>query len=125
KKKQEKIEAKNKADSLVYQTEKMLSDLKDKIDEDDETKIKREVENVKAALESDDVDKIQKATDDLTKVFYDISSKLYQANAQTDPGEQGFAGTGPHTDQAGPSKNKDDEKVVDADYKVVDDDDKN
>jgi len=60
KKKKEKIEAKNKADSLIYQTEKMLSDLKDKISKDDEDKIKREVENVKAALESDDTDRIQK-----------------------------------------------------------------
>ncbi|MGI6235846.1 MAG: molecular chaperone DnaK, partial [Christensenellales bacterium] len=122
KKKQEKIEAKNKADSLVYQTEKMMSDLKDKIDKDDEEKIKKEVENVKAALESYDVEKIQKATDDLTKVFYDISSKLYQADAQANPDQQGFAGAGSSTDQAGPSENKSDEKVVDADYKVVDDD---
>lgn len=120
--KQEKIEVTNKADSLVYQTEKMLSDLKDKIDKADEDKIKKEVENVKAALESDDIEKIQKATDDLTKVFYDVSSKLYQANAQANPGEQGFEGANPNTDQAGPSKNESDEKVVDADYKVMDDD---
>jgi len=121
KKKKEKIEVKNKADSLVYQTEKMLSDLKDKISKDDEAKIKKEVENVKAALESDDTEKIQKATDDLTKVFYDISSKLYQNNAQANPENQGFAGTNPNTEQASSSQNKD-EKVVDADYKVVDDD---
>ncbi len=123
KKKQEKIEARNKADSMVYQTEKMLSDLKDKIDKNDEDMIKKEVEKVKAALEQDDVEKIEKATDDLTKVFYDISSKLYKADAQEDPGkQQGFTGTGPGPDQAGPSKDKNDEEVVDADYKVVDDD---
>ncbi|NLZ53984.1 MAG: molecular chaperone DnaK [Thermoanaerobacteraceae bacterium] len=120
-KKKEKIEARNKADSLVYQTEKMLSDLKDKIDKDDEAKIKKEIENVKAALESDDTEKIQKATDDLTKVFYDISSKLYQNSAQGNPENQGFTGTNPNTEQAGSSQNND-EKVVDADYKVVDDD---
>jgi molecular chaperone DnaK len=121
KKKQEKIEVKNKADSLVYQTEKMLSDLKDKINKDDEEKVKKEVENVKAALESDEVEKIEKATDDLTKVFYDISSKLYQANAQANPDQQGFAGAHPSSDQADHSENINDEKVVDADYKVVDD----
>jgi len=121
KKKKEKIEAKNKADSLIYQTEKMLSDLKDKISKDDEDKIKREVENVKAALESDDTDRIQKATDDLTKVFYDISSRLYQQSAQANPGDQNFSGTGSSAEQAGSSHSKD-EKVVDADYKVVDDD---
>jgi molecular chaperone DnaK len=121
KKKKEKIEAKNKADSLIYQTEKMLSDLKDKISKDDEDKIKREVENVKAALESDDTDRIQKATDDLTKVFYDISSRLYQQSAQANPGDQNFSGTDSSAEQAGSSHSKD-EKVVDADYKVVDDD---
>ncbi|HQA60252.1 MAG: molecular chaperone DnaK [Tepidanaerobacteraceae bacterium] len=121
KKKKEKIEAKNKADSLIYQTEKMLSDLKDKISKDDEDKIKREVENVKAALESDDTDRIQKATDDLTKVFYDISSRLYQQSAQANPGDQNFSGTDSSAEQAGSSNSKD-EKVVDADYKVVDDD---
>jgi len=121
KKKKEKIETKNKADSLVYQTEKMLSDLKDKISEDDKAKIKKEVENVKAALESDDTERIQKATDDLTKVFYDISSKLYQNNAQGNPENQGSTGTNPNTEQSGSTQNKD-EKVVDADYKVVDDD---
>ena len=121
KKKKEKIEAKNKADSLIYQTEKMLSDLKDKISKDDEDKIKKEVENVKAALESDDTDRIQKATDDLTKVFYDISSRLYQQSAQANPGDQNFSGTDSSAEQAGSSNSKD-EKVVDADYKVVDDD---
>ena len=60
KKKQEKIEARNKADSLVYQSEKMLSDLKDKINKDDEDKVRKEIDNVKAALESDDTEKLQK-----------------------------------------------------------------
>lgn len=123
-KKKEKIEAKNKADSLIYQTEKMLADLKDKISKDDEDRIKKEVENVKAAIQSDDTEKIQKATDDLTKVFYDISSRLYQQSAQANPGNQSFTGTNPNTEQAGTSQNKD-EKVVDADYKVVDDEDNN
>ncbi|MCG1012702.1 molecular chaperone DnaK [Tepidanaerobacter sp. GT38] len=122
-KKKEKVEAKNKADSLIYQTEKMLADLKDKISPDDEAKIKKELENVKAAIQSDDAERIQKATDDLTKVFYDISSRLYQQNAQAYSQNQGFTGNS-SAEQAGPSQNKD-EKVVDADYKVVDDEDKN
>lgn len=114
KKKQEKIEARNKADSLVYQSEKMLSDLKDKINKDDEDKVRKEIDNVKAALESDDTEKITKATDDLTKVFYDISSKLYQANAQQNP----------NTDQTATESNTNDEEVVDADFKVMDDEKK-
>lgn len=114
KKKQEKIEARNKADSLVYQSEKMLSDLKDKINKDDEDKVRKEIDNVKAALESDDTEKITKATDDLTKVFYDISSKLYQATAQQNP----------NTDQTATESNTNDEEVVDADFKVMDDEKK-
>ncbi|HHX23762.1 MAG TPA: molecular chaperone DnaK [Thermoanaerobacterales bacterium] len=114
KKKQEKIEARNKADSLVYQSEKMLSDLKDKINKDDEDKVRKEIDNVKAALESDDTEKITKATDDLTKVFYDISSKLYQANAQQNP----------NNDQTATESNTNDEEVVDADFKVMDDEKK-
>ena len=114
KKKQEKIEARNKADSLVYQSEKMLSDLKDKINKDDEDKVRKEIDNLKAALESDDTEKITKATDDLTKVFYDISSKLYQANAQQNP----------NNDQTATESNTNDEEVVDADFKVMDDEKK-
>ncbi|MGI6485092.1 MAG: molecular chaperone DnaK [Tepidanaerobacteraceae bacterium] len=124
KKKKEKIEAKNKADSLIYQSEKMLNDLKDKISQDDAQKVRQEVDNVKKALETDDIDAINNATDNLTKVFYDISSKLYQSadqagqNANQDFNQQQTAG------QTGQSKNEKDEKVVDADYKVMDDDKK-
>jgi len=99
----------------------MLADLKDKISKDDEDKIKKELENVKAAIASDDTERIQRATDDLTKVFYEISSRLYQQGAQANPGNQNFTGTNPNAGQTGSSQSKD-EKVVDADYKVVDDD---
>ena len=64
---------------MVYQSEKMLKDLKDKISKEDEEKVKDEIEKVKKALETDDVEKIKQANDSLTKVFYDISSKLYQS----------------------------------------------
>jgi molecular chaperone DnaK len=120
KKKKELIETKNQADSMVYQFEKMLKDLKDKISKEDEEKVKDEIEKVKKALETDDVEKIKQANDSLTKVFYDISSKLYQSaeGAQgADPGTE----AGPETGNTATEDNKD-EKVVDADYKVVDDD---
>lgn len=132
KKKKEKIEARNHADSLVYQSEKMLEDLKDKVTQEDADKVKKEIENVRKSLESDDVENIKKATDDLTKVFYDISSKLYQSAGQGASG-QGNPGAGPNFGPgagAGPfnggsaNETKKDEKVVDADYKVMDDDDK-
>lgn len=115
--KKEKIEVKNQADSLVYQSEKMLSDLKDKIDSGDEEKVKAEIEKVKAAVGTDDIDKIKEATDALTKVFYDISSKLYQSTGQGP--EAGGPGFDPGEGTAGGDS---DEKVVDAEYKVMDDD---
>ncbi|HHW01537.1 MAG TPA: molecular chaperone DnaK [Thermoanaerobacterales bacterium] len=131
KKKKEKIEAKNHADSLIYQSEKMLGDLKDKISQEDADKVKKEIENVRKALDSDDVEKIKKATDDLTKVFYDISSRLYQSagqgNTGAGPNFNPGAGANPFgggASQENRNENKKDEKVVDADYKVMDDDDK-
>jgi molecular chaperone DnaK len=75
-KRKEKAEAKNKADSLIYQAEKTLKDLGDKVDKAQADKVKSEIEKVKKAIEKDDVEEIKKATDDLTKAFYDISSKI-------------------------------------------------
>ncbi len=120
KKKKELIETKNQADSMVYQSEKMLKDLKDKISKEDEEKVKDEIEKVKKALETDDVEKIKQANDNLTKVFYDISSKLYQS-AEGAQGANPGTGAGPEAGNTATEDNKD-EKVVDADYKVVDDD---
>lgn len=116
KKKKEEIEAKNQADSLIYQSEKMLNDLKDKISEDDAAKVNAEIDNLKKALESDNVEEIKEKTDSLTKVFYDISSKLYESADQANP-EAG-------AEQQESSGQNADDKTVDADYKVMDDDDK-
>jgi len=124
KKKKEAIEIKNKADSLVYQSEKMLSDLKDKLSQEDADKIKKEIDNVKKALEGNDTESIRKATDDLTKVFYDISSRLYQATGQQNPGGQPNFDSGVGGANSGTKSAKKDDDVVDADYRVVDDDKK-
>ncbi|MGE5678324.1 MAG: Hsp70 family protein, partial [Pseudomonadota bacterium] len=106
KKKKEEVETRNNADSLVYQTEKNLKDLEGKISSEDKAKIEAELHNVKEALKGTDTEAIKAATEELTKVFYDISSKIYQANA----GQQGPGGAQPH-----------DDNTVDADYKVEDD----
>jgi molecular chaperone DnaK len=119
KKKKEMIEAKNQADSLIYQSEKMLDDLKDKVSQENAQKVKQEIDNVKKALKLDDIEAIKKATDDLTKVFYDISSKLYQSTDQADPNSQQAK---QEAGQAGSFDSEKDEKVVDADYKVMNDD---
>lgn len=106
KKKKEEVETRNNADSLVYQTEKNLKDLEGKISSEDKAKIEAELHNVKEALKGTDTEAIKAATEELTKVFYDISSRIYQANA----GQQGPGGAQPH-----------DDNTVDADYKVEDD----
>ncbi len=126
KKRKEEIEIRNNADSMVYQSEKTLKDLGDKLGSDDKAKIETEINNVKEALKGTDNDKIKTATEALTQAFYDISSKIYQQNpgaaggpnpgAGFDGGAGGFGG-GP---DAGPGAGQD--NVYDADYKVVDDD---
>lgn len=105
KKKKEAIEVRNNGDSLVYQTEKALKDLEGKISADEKSKVTNKLEALKKSLESDDVEDIKKKTDDLQEEFYAISQKLYE---QT----QGSEGSAPQDD------------VVDADYEVVDEDDK-
>ncbi|HQA47857.1 MAG TPA: molecular chaperone DnaK [Bacillota bacterium] len=113
KKLKEKVEVRNNADSLVYQTEKTLKDMGDKVDGPDRERIEAELKKVKDALEKDDTDAIKSATEDLTKVFYEVSAKLYQqAGAAGGPGDAAQGGQDAKADN-----------VVDADYKVVDDED--
>ena len=105
KKKKESIEIRNNADSMIYQTEKTLKDLEDKISEDEKTKVKNKLEELKGVLDSDDTEKIKAKTEELTQEFYSISQKMYE---QTE--NQG----------AGADEQNDDD-VVDADYEVMDD----
>lgn len=119
KKRKEEVEIRNNADSMVYQSEKTLKDLGDKLSADDKAKVEAEINKVKDALKGTDTEAIKKATEALTQAFYDISAKIYQQNS----GAQGAgfnpgAGANPGS-AAGGSDN-----VYDADYKVVDDDDK-
>lgn len=110
KKKKEEVEIRNQADSLVYQTEKSMQELGDKLSLEDKMKIEGELNNLKEALKGTDNDKIKSATEELTKVFYDISSKVYQATGgQPSPEGQDFAGT------------QNDDGTINADYKVDED----
>ncbi len=120
KKRKEEIDVRNNADSLVYQSEKTLKDLGDKVSAEDKAKIEDCSNKVKETLKGTDTEAIKKATEELQQAFYDISSKIYQqAGAQgapgADPNGAGFGG------QQGQPDGTDD-NVVDADYKVVDDD---
>ncbi|GLC32240.1 molecular chaperone DnaK [Clostridium omnivorum] len=117
KKRKESIEVKNNADQIVYQTEKALTDLGDKVSAEDKAKIEEKVTAIKAVKDGNDLEAIKKATEELTQLFYSISSKLYQQ----DPGAQG-AGFNPG-DMGGNAGNAGahDDNVVDADFKVEDD----
>jgi len=108
----EAVETRNAADQMVYQAEKTLGEMGDKIPADDKSKVQAGIDNLKEKLKGDDTAAIKAATDELTQAFYAVSEKLYQqANPQGDPnmGGQGAA------DQGG-------QQYYDADYKVVDDD---
>ena len=86
KKKKEEIEVRNNAESLVYNSQKTLDDLGDKISGEEKAKVETEIEATKKALEGNDTDAIKQASEKLTTVFYDISQKLYsqqQAQANT------------------------------------------
>ena len=124
KKRKEEIEVRNNAESLVYNCQKTINDLGDKISGEEKAKAETEIDNVKKALEGTDVEAIKSATEKLTQIFYSISEKLY-SSAQG-AANNGANATGseagnndnsePHTDNNG--------NVYDADYKVDEDDKK-
>ena len=116
KKKKDEIEARNEAESLMYNCQKTVDELGDKISGEEKAKATEEIENVKKALEGSDIDKIKEATEKLKQAFYAMSEKLYaQANPNGAAGAGANAGTGagPQTDANG--------NVYNADYKVEDD----
>lgn len=115
KKRKEEVDVRNQADSIIYQAEKTLKDLGDKVGETEKEQINQASEELKKALDGKDLDDIKQKIEDLTKVVYELSSKLYQqAGAQQDAGTEGAGGTG----DSGTGE------TVDADYKVKDDDQK-
>ncbi len=113
KKRKEEVETRNAAESMVFQCEKAMTDLGDKISEDEKAEITAEIDKVKEALKGTDTEAIKAASEGLTQKFYQISEKMYQ---QANPnGAQGFD---PSQAQQGAP---DGEDVYDANYREVDD----
>lgn len=116
KKKQELIEARNQADSLVYTTEKSLSEVGENVDPALKSDIESKVEDLKKVLENDDLEAIKAATESLSQASHKLAEQLYankgQEGAQAGP-EAGAAGA------AGGTQGGSDEDVVDADYTEV------
>lgn len=108
-KRKELVEAKNSADQLVYSTDKVIKDLGDKVDASEVEKANGAKDKLKAALETDNLEEINAATEALTEIVQQLSVKLYEQAAQAEQGAEG-APEGAKKDN-----------VVDADYEVVDD----
>ena len=115
----EKVEVRNQADQMVYQSEKTLSEVGDKLPESEKAPIQAGIDKLKETLKGEDTDAIKAATEELTQLFYKMSEKLYQ---QANP--QGAQGAGPDMGgaQGGAQTGPDGQQYYDADYKVVDDD---
>ncbi len=117
KKRREGIEIRNQADQQVYQTEKQLGEMGDKISEDAKAKVQAAVDRVKETLKGENVEEIKSATEALTQEWHQVASELYAQASQAGP-EAGAPGD---PGRAAGEQKKDD-GVVDAEYEVVDDD---
>jgi molecular chaperone DnaK len=116
--KKEAVEARNQADSLVFQTKKQLEELKDKVTSDIKSRLESEIKKVEDALASNNTEQIKSATESLSKVWNEVASQLYsQAGPQAQQTSQQQ-----QQQQAKPEDSKD--NVQDASYEVVDDDKK-
>ena len=89
KKAKEAVEIKNRADSLIFQSEKTLSDLGDKVTEDEKSEVKAAIEKLRSTVAGGDTEAIKADTEALEKSFYKLSEKIYQQNAGQQGGPQG------------------------------------
>jgi molecular chaperone DnaK len=114
----EEVDTRNQAESLVYQSEKTISELGDKISSDEKANLEAELEKVREALKGDNTEAIKTATEGLTQAFYAVSEKIYQNTNPQGGDPTGGAGFDP-TGDAGAAP---DGGFTDADYEVIDDD---
>ena len=124
KKRKEEVETRNNAESLVYQSEKTLNEIGDKVSAEDTAPVKAEIEKVKEALKGTDTEAIKAATESLQQAFYKVSEKLYQqANPQGGANPQDFTGGAQGAGQGGANPQGGADNVYEADYREVDDND--
>lgn len=118
KKKKEEVEVKNQAEGMLFETEKQMNELGDKVTADEKSKVDAAREDLKKAVEANDVEDIKAKIEALTQAFYPISSRIYQEAQQAQAGAAGSGEQAQDSAQsAGPNGN-----TVDADYEVVDED---
>ena len=122
-KRKEAITAKNNAEALIYQAEKTVKELGDKADQGKVKEVNDAIAKLKETLKGNDTEKIKADAEALTKPLHELTEKLYQQAQQAQQAQQQAQNAGAQQGpQAGAKKDKD--NVVDADYKVVNDDDK-
>jgi molecular chaperone DnaK len=117
-----KIDIKNNADALVFQTEKNLKEYGDKIDTDNKAKIEAAMNRVKEAIKTDNIPEIESATEALNQVWQTAASAMYQQTTAAGPGAGPNPNPNPDMGQGEPSgdSSSSDENTVDADFEVVD-----
>jgi len=120
KKQKETVEVRNRADSAVYQAEKAIKDLGDKVDKAKADEVQAAADKVKEALKGTDTDAIKKATEELEKPLYEMSAAAYQQAG----GPEAAAGAAPGAGAADAGAKSEDDNVVDAEYTEVKDDKK-
>ena len=113
KKKQQLIEARNQADTLIYTTEKSIRDLGDGIEAEMKNDIEAKIEELRKVMDSDDQETIAKATEELAQASHKLAEKLYAQKTEAEGGAQ------PGAEQAADGPKADDDDVVDADYTEV------
>ncbi|MDO5848041.1 MAG: molecular chaperone DnaK [Methanobrevibacter sp.] len=114
--KQEEIQVRNDADSMIYTAEKTLDELKDQVSDDDRTNIEGLVKDLREVVAGDDIAQIKEKTEALTKAVQEIGAKIYQ---QAEAAQQQAAGQDPNAG-AEQAPNDNDDDTIDADYKVKD-----
>jgi len=118
KKRKKEIEAKNNLDSLVYASEKTISELGDKIGKEQKENIEKSLENAKKVLEKGDIDKIKQETENLQKVMQEVGTKIYEEAAKKAAKEQAKAKTEVEDESDKSDKKKGKSDAVDAEYEV-------
>ncbi|MGL5149605.1 MAG: molecular chaperone DnaK [Clostridium sp.] len=116
-KRKDAVETKNNAEQIVYQTEKTLTELGDKVSAEDKAKVDEKINALKAVKDGEDIEAIKKAIEELTQEFYAVSSKIY-ADAGAAPGAEGFD---PSNMGGAAGAGQADDNVVDADFEVKED----
>jgi molecular chaperone DnaK len=124
KKRKEKVEIRNNGDSLSHAAQKTLEELKDKISDEDKKNIEDCLKDLRGALTGDDTDKIKEKTDKLTEALQKASTAIYQQAAQQAAQQQAAGGQDQKQDESWSGHPDDENKTIDADYKVKDEDKK-